>query len=69
MAGLTKIERLNNKLQTVGDWMLTTEGLKPEYQATCLRIADYGVSDDFGETVFVGTREEAFAKAEELIYQ
>jgi len=65
----TKIQRLNNKLQTVGDWMLTTEGLKSEYCKTHLRIADYGVCDEYGETVFIGTREEAFSKAEEMIYQ
>ena len=50
-----RIEKLNDWLMCNGDWVLTTEGLKQTaINSHKLRIADYGVGYDYGETVIIG---------------
>lgn len=63
---ITDLNELSKKLDDARELIITTEGVKKEKQATHLRIAYYGC-DDFGETVFIGTREEVIVKANQLI--
>jgi hypothetical protein len=67
-----RIEQLNDWLMRNGDWVLTTEGLKQTaINKHKLRIADYGVSYDFGETVFIGLLSECedWAKKKGFVVQ